>query len=134
VTANSVQCSIFLLSGHANECLVLLIRSSSKTVLPFGHDDQIIGQTQSIAFCFLYGSGHSQLAIYPAKLLLSPASSPCLPFVSVEAQEGVIDLRPLQDCLLDTVSDANPATEWAISNQAEFAGRIQCNNNNSTYI
>ena len=84
-------------------------------MLPFGHGDQIIGQTQSIevlasASCMVPGTSVAT----PAKL--SPACTPCLPFVSVEAQEGLIDRSPLQDCLLDTVSDANPATEWAISN------------------
>jgi hypothetical protein len=59
----------------------------------------------------MYGSGHSQVrtvAIYPAEALLSPASSQRLLFVSVKAQ-GVIDRTPLQDCLLDAVSDAIPA-------------------------
>jgi len=62
----------------------------------------------------MYGSGRKSqvktIAIYPAEALLSPASSQCLPFVSVKAQEGVIDRRPPQDCLLDAVSDTLPAT------------------------
>lgn len=86
----------------------------------------------------MYGSGQpgqvTVFAIYPAEALLSPASPECLPFVSVKAQYGVIDRSPLQDCLLDAVSDVIPPRRERFSNQAELAVRKRCNNNIETYI